>query len=1845
MSCNYNYKGKEYTSKQELMEDVFNSDISAPNENLTTLEVKDEWARETMLEDAKIAFGTNEFITVDGNNLHINQKALADISSNIKEFTKDDGSKILVDIDKLANNPENMPEIPEVHSAVFNKILDKFENFITKQVTQEVDSDKQLKEKLVNFANQFGITIKALDEYEHNYGGDVQAVADIFNKIIAISNQNDLSQLSEEVSHFAIEYFNDKNKLDQVLENVPQTNEYKANKLKYVVKYSKMGYKGNELENKVRKEVLGKILSQKIQDNFQGNENNTIFETLRNLWNEFLQLFNITNENRKFFKEFGTLLDDISMSVIDGKTTNFDIVKSKEVYFSLSDEQLGIKSQLEGAIDTLEENYKAIIDKPTRSKKIKDIKQIRDALLNARFLEAVQAYTTLVTNDVKKAKDSIEASKRDNPNNPYVGIGDNQLTSLQIAKQTLTQNLDTLANILTIEKENPKSAITKIQAESIEKDIRQARDLYNSIATDVDNIINEKSKGLVQRFLNFVGATPDQRKAFMRGLNEIEDTNGLMRWIKSPVFMGNSLFQLIVSKVLQANNNTHRQLMDTTKDLEQYLKENDISESEAQSLKDGHYMTNGITAEGHDKLKKERDKFREHWDKKHEEAVKEENYDAYKFAVERDKAKTLFNAKYQETPYVKKEVNSDLLKQGDLITNSRGDLVGEYMGNTQEIEESINKLKQSIANIKSKPFLTEEDSAQISKLESEITSLEEVHQQVKTDFSKGNITLKDEFGNFFSLNKTEQIKTLDGFVAVHPDAKNTIKEYNAQKYAILRKYFKNGKYDFTNIRPDDLTQYKALLTEFRRAQSKYTETGTRKQGLALTIANDIEKYYKGLEFEKDNSFDQEFEQERQMMERNLSAEQYQRWLSLNANFTYPQDIFDKMEDGGLVIEGANENAGNYFDSLGQPYRLSGIMANLGLNDNDVRNLTVQELYDLLKTKRQKLVAPYKESGQFNQIQGELIDDNKALSDEIANLTDLMGYFNRKSEGGSIEFESVPNEAFIRRYTKIKESGNNSELQQFLSKHAVKKDGKYQYDFKTSLPLPKTYYYRTYEITQNGQKVGKSYVPSFTYMMSKTEKKEENPLYSYSLAEKGIVQFSEWFKQDFRNEEFFDKFGIDADTDFYAQQGANRNEGLFGFRQLLLDKKAQIDKKEGIWGAYHIYPAVPPSNRELLTNAKSPKGLVSTVKGILSKKLLLRSEDDDLGIGDNTVTREEGGFVTKINYRNKIVARYRGQMDNPNELTTDVTYAYLSYLQEGISANERAKIIPQVNMLLDRLERTPLKGNTSYKDSNIKKVMDDWLSTNLYGQSMDAGYILNAGDTKISTTKLSRAFYGFSQMMNLGLNTPVAVTGLLNASMQSFGEKYINYNVGEQSINFGFTEAARLTPEWIKSIGDTNPNAKIPQLLRFAQMDTINEVSEAITMSKGARVFTDSASPMAHLKLTSNITAAYSIIMVYDAYRLMPIGYTIEGTQEIYNTEAEAQANANGKEVKEVKNFVTQRQYLDQASKMYDNYNREEHLAIFNNSKDKSFYSYLNQAEDNQIVLNEEKIKEDGFTEGLTLEEQEEKFNTLRTNMNRNVIDFHSEKEGQLAPEERAAISRQAVASHLMLHRGWMVRQIHQRLNKRHYNPFMGTEVEGSYTTLGRLTMDRFGKENGMREVLDLYATMASFGLYKKGFEGLSELERSNVKRLIVDQVLILASGSLFLLATALAGGDEGEDSALAQYVAYNATRNFNEIMSTQLPYVLTEYKALLEQPIPGLGQAMGLVQSPYNLMTNMYNGEEVRSGQYKDLKKWQRDLIKLTFYKNVHNYNDPSNWKGKSNWLRNQSWTMKNLNDIIIESN
>jgi hypothetical protein len=172
---------------------------------------------------------------------------------------------------------------------------------------------KELNQELTRFVkdilNKMGISTRTFEEYLKDFNRknpdqqmDMVAFSDMFNRIIAYNERTqDGTTLSEEMWHFIIDMMWDSPEVKEIRELKDEDGNlvfkksgiWERESLDYYKIYSQTISNKKELDEKVEKEIIAKLLAQNLYDNFQGEEGflGRFKMIIRNIYNKIIGRF------------------------------------------------------------------------------------------------------------------------------------------------------------------------------------------------------------------------------------------------------------------------------------------------------------------------------------------------------------------------------------------------------------------------------------------------------------------------------------------------------------------------------------------------------------------------------------------------------------------------------------------------------------------------------------------------------------------------------------------------------------------------------------------------------------------------------------------------------------------------------------------------------------------------------------------------------------------------------------------------------------------------------------------------------------------------------------------------------------------------------------------------------------------------------------------------------------------------------------------------------------------------------------------------------------------------------------------------------------------------------------------------------------------------------------------------------------------------------------------------------------------------------------------------------------------------------------------------------------------
>jgi hypothetical protein len=1720
--CVYTYKGKEYTSKEELAKELSLEDSIAEGTQVSYTLTGDvqslEYQQMVLEQEAKNTHGTSEFLSFNYPNdytleVSVDAQALKDLQSGEKLLTNiQTGNKESVNISELIEKEQRGEAIPQYANWLQYKTLyfaDKVLDKINENPTVNEQRQETLKQKLFSFAEKLGISITTLENYlqdralrENADLQDVEALADLLEKTIAVSDLENIDQIAEEVAHFAVEYSMHNPMMGRMLDKVNETEIYQREASVYRAKYAAEGLEGTQLENKVRKEVMGKILAEKIKDNFNAETAITsaevgIFAQLKNLWESFLNLFR--NADEKFFRQFGKVLDEISMDVIQGNEDSFHAVDSKEVYYQMSAISKNFHNRMAQQNALLKEAYKNIHDDSRLNKQQRQslLKEAADALTINKYGQVLNATATVLIRDVEGAVSTINKAK-----GKVTELGGSLLDYIgkidivnvnQFRKFGSTE----IENLITAIKDSGKlkdgdgnEIFNPIERQSLIDRLTTAQAQLATLEADLREVIGEAGREALEEVIADI-RDEEVKDNFRSNYNArvFEDIGAIVANFFSLRTIDNSIVQAVYMLLTKANTAVEIGSNEFARKMRELSQKLNISKERQDKLFDGHHMINGW-----------------HLDK------------VQKFVEEKRQA-----------------------------------IIAEY-------DDKIAKAKSTTAK----------ETLQKQKEE----KLFEFSQQYEEQYFKPE---------FYEKLKNYSKATRDFVNARASDRRRILEKYK-------------GNYNLVTHR--DIIALEEINRYTEKAKSTYESDGTLKTGRALKMAEELQEYFSFAQMTEQeqkikDKYDRLIAQAKSETEADLLRAQklselenvrgkadevrfnqemqesisrsggentpaHQNWLKMNAILTYDDSVYDMLNGGGVEVDVDNMKMPVSDPTKHITVERIASKLNLSLTKAEMNDKAVfQKLYEGLISKRKQLTAPYKRLGKPGELDGNAIQQDPVTVDALAEVEMYLRAFKiKETPEGQVRFQTEANDAYLAKKAEL-ETSNPRAWADFKQNVAKVK-------WVNNIEVPTAFHYRRVKIlSSDGQTFKKVHKPSFKYLQRAEQEDMKNPNFNVDMIGKTVqYKTSHPELQQFKNKEFFNLFGIDENTDFYGLNGATRNRDLYELRQFFLDSKAEDDKLIGKANLYFQLPAVMARRKEAGEGLSGGKrGVVGALKGAASREFLVENEYDD--------------EINVDSHRARVPRRYHVAIDDPSKLTRDLSFMFGSNKMAALNYKHKNEILPQIQILKEKLAISKTTKGAAMSGSRMYQMLDRYLSIHLYGNLVDetegfTKFLQSVGfSKKISGAKVIKSLYQYVGNTNLGAHFVTPIVGIVSTMSYTFMEGISNNEINTKSWQFAEKETHKNFVQHFTDSGSINPSSKIKKLMEFTRVAIDNErMMDGIFENKLYRNIDQPS--YALYKSAGVLSASRAIFATFDAYRL------IDGE------------------------FVNINNHRDNARK---GKKTEQQIAEEWDSAP-TYYSFLKENK-NTMSLDVAKLKAVQYKSNPL---------TLQQTMNKRVQDYWTRIESQASILDQPLAKSNPWGMFAMMHNQWMANFVQNRFSSKYYDLPTQRWVEGNYITFGKLMKEIITNPNlspmeKMQDFGNMMMSMATFGMYKKGMEGLEEYQQTNLKRISADFAAYAVLFSLWLLAN-LAADDDEDDTWLTQYLGFVASRALVEQGSQMAPFAIGQLIEKVKSPVPATRYLEAITNMPY--LFTPEGGKTIERGVYEGWTKRNKALFEMTWTKNLY---------------------------------
>ena len=854
-------------------------------------------------------------------------------------------------------------------------------------------------------------------------------------------------------------------------------------------------------------------------------------------------------------------------------------------------------------------------------------------------------------------------------------------------------------------------------------------------------------------------------------------------------------------------------------------------------------------------------------------------------------------------------------------------------------------------------------------------------------------------------------------------------------------------------------------------------------------------------------------------------------------------FIEALSDALIEEEGAQDNMflREFKNSVGDINTLKSVFDDLVALS---RNLTNRYIKFAVPTFAEFL-KPY--VGEFVIIEGNKVSIEDALNEAEHDISFLDRWVDSMADSSDPILQSVD---LASKYVKENARLKFIEVSKEIQKWGMKAESFGITDFEWM-----------FEKDSSGNKTG-DYISEVNHYQFLKELKEMedslDELYGKNPKDKESIQAKAREKGAWLSSHALNIFGTpEANPEVYKNSDyANLSEPQKELLKEYLDLKEKADNLYPQNRAYRIKAIQmrKTKSQRLIESATSIPNLIGNIKQSIQESFLERTDDDQL-YGERTkkgITDFGGNeFMT-------LPVLYTNKLENPNDLSTDVTAALMCYtysafnyeaLESLVDPLEVGKIILEEHRkvrktqgskkLVEKINSLGIEAiNKVYENTNnILSRYNDFLESQIYQRYLkDEGTF---GDSKLSKTKAVNWLLKVSSTAQLGFNWLANLANATNGlAMQNIeaaaGEFFKASELKDADIIYG-----KEVTSYIAEIGSRTPTNK---LALFMEMFDIKQ---------------DYASQLKDSQKKNLLERLFGANIGFIGQQM--------GDHWLYNRTAIAmvlrhKVNVPGKGV------ISLWDALQVETKFEDN----DQIKILRLPKG---------------TTNEDGSPVDIIRIGETIDK-----------VNQHLFGIYNDADSNAA-------NRVSLGRLLMQYRKWMKPSFNKRFQARQYNAITGKEEEGYYRTLLRFALE---------------LKRGQFQLASQ-WENLTTNEKANVKRAITEVIQFLIVSALVRF---IDWEDDDNRPWVAKLAEYTTRRLKHELGSLVPGMsMVKELTKTVSTPMASLSTINSGIRLVNSLLSPEDWTDELQSGPYKGMSTLQKNIMKapipgLTHYRQIDRFLD-----------------------------
>lgn len=1690
--------------------------------------------------------------------------------------------------------------------------------------------DLRQRTAIIDILSSLGVRVVGMtdyiDKYKTKYGYEpsARALADIANNIIAVSENATLNDILEETSHFLVEAYTNQDAVREVLNDVEETTEWNTYAGQYYDTYGKT-LKGEELDDAVHREILGKIITNRFRTSFESNVGNIdigFLGRVRTLISDMINSIKgmITNQQSRL----NDVIESIKNSALSGELTAFDTDLLKDNSFTLYSL-------------TAKEQNNFLRNRISELKKI--LKNLRQIDYNRRGRDGNGSYVSSVSADmslnqlrdiekrISETEDFIDANEMVMSLNSILNTADAQTNYIkQITKDILSSGSNNKLHLNVTDRQNIRvvNEETLPMLNQIRGFVKNRSDFNNNmkqsyinridkivadingVKSDVDSVMDIDRHTFVTSVLDKFNIPEDKREGIYKLFDKVqEDIGFLARWFGILEHSSNPVNNALGGLIAKNNYNAMVKSQELINDFLDDVKKNGWNTKKFEKLlqqvdgKTSRFLKSSLNM-----AKFERD-----------------------YKIQQMKAFT------QVLPELSKLTDTEII---DIVDKDKAYTINveaeDGSKRTIKVRPSLDRVNLDMMSI--------EQEQQYQAIMN--TWLEEnTEQPFKESFKKKLDALYESAG--MALGEP-----------ISQETKEFLNNLSRQKYMLKQPFYDNNRnFDvIAFVKSSNYQDYMRLQKQKKEMASEWVYMGTneriRKTGSALKMAQDIkaidEEWKKDLgSRSRSNKVTPEFMSMLREMQSTSGSSDALTLLTQSGHLSFSDKFWNREGDAQSATT-ADNNVASY-EKLGSDIILVSASTNIestvtDIIDNIKKNKEI--IKDIISFNRDASSVGEISYASFTSMELETVKScSEKIEEEYSKLIDLakaedlkVDKYLSRLEGS----ETGVNEAYINE---LKDSG--MEEWEFASKHATAKKSKRIRDFHNKIEgmSGNIYIFTASETEFLSNYLGidktlpknkfKTEVNLRTELMSKEERNKlvgefARPMvlsYFKRMAPVGYSEFMNKIKnnsidistlvEDLQNGTESQDYGMDLSylkfdaNRQWTEENENEDNGKnpnyipdHGYGRYL-PRRDKYEDKDFIneFGIVRKSDGTEEATRNL-----NEYNMIQTLKQIMQSSLdsygdhsrnvysipqisastiekMAKLGKDPKGVTQNFIAdlvmdRVDDSLYGRTNNdesidpmdRPKAVPKYYiNELENQNDVAHDLAYSYSMLITQAKLYEEKQSTLETAMGLQQTLLNMQFNGGKKADVTYAYAMFNDFMNDHFFGiRSNTKRVTWNIGGYNIDVTKLMMGAERFMSTMNLALSPFIAATGALTGQVNFMIESAVGQYISKDSIGYAYKELARLTPSYINEIGDISRKSKLYVIGERLGVFNVRSRLHGAGYNRVLRTLT--RDPL---------------------YKFM----------EVLNAPLDPQVM--------IASLDNTRFYQDQFYTFNEFKNMMEKKgesgrirSTWGTLRDKSLWNAIDVVDGKVVVL-----PNSGATQQQVLDRL-----ALARNQIKSLMQICN---GSLNEENRTAATRNWMARFMTAHRGWLVLAAQRLWKSKGYNFQTGQFEEGLCVTLKNMLGKSYNivSEKGISNFLDAW---------NQEKNNLSEEEKINLKRSAVYLATFLIMQAISAALFGWRDDDDKEDTWLSQFVAYIGARTINEIAS-QMP-VLMELNAV------------DVINDPFVMarklkdITNFdnYSLNKVTTGAYQGEAKLFRTFAKQTFIKQWYSIKTPEDVKRTFDW-------------------